>query len=55
MDLVALCDTYMELKLAPIDAIWLFSVLMEFLPATLWLDPFHPPTSLQKCLWYWLH
>ena len=34
MDLAALCDTYMELKIATIDVIWLFSVLMEDLPTT---------------------
>ena len=27
MDLATLCDTYMEVKMAPMDAIWLFSVL----------------------------
>ena len=31
MDLAILCDV--ELKLAPVDVIWLFSVFMESLPA----------------------
>ena len=31
MDLAVLCDV--ELKLAPVDVIWLFSVFMESLPA----------------------
>ena len=37
MDLAVLCVTYVEPKLAPTDAIWLFSVQMYPLPATLWL------------------
>ena len=28
MHIVALCDMYMEVKMVPMDAIWLFSVLM---------------------------
>ena len=30
MDLTALCDSYVELKMVPIDAIWSFSVLSWF-------------------------
>ena len=39
MDLAALCDSYgyVELKMAAVDTIWLILVLMEDLPATLWL------------------
>ena len=51
MDLVALCDiaSYVELKTAPINAIWLFSVLTECLPTILWLSP-HPPFILSEVL-----
>ena len=49
MDLAALYDSYsyVELKMAAIDTIWLILVLMEDLPATLWLPTtptFHPFT-----------
>ena len=45
IDLATLCDSYsyVELKIAPIDTIWLILVLMEDLPATLWL-PTTPPS-----------
>ena len=43
MDLAVLC--YVEPKLAPIDAIWLFSVQMYPSPATLWLPTLHPYRS----------
>ena len=33
MDLSVLCDTYVELKLAPIDAIWQFSIFTDDLSA----------------------
>ena len=45
MDLAALCDTYVEVKMAPTDAIWLFSVLTQPLPTTLWL----PTLTLPPC------
>ena len=43
--LPALCDMYVEVKMAPIDVIWLFLVLMLPLPSTLWLpaNPILPP------------
>ena len=47
MDLAALCDTYVELKIVPIDAICLFSVLIEDLPTTLWFPPTLPHTPLE--------
>ena len=47
MDLATLCDTYVELKIATIDVIWLFSVLMEDLPTILWL-PAPPPSTPVK-------
>ena len=37
MDLAAFCVTYVELKIAPTDSIWLFSVYTENKPATVWL------------------
>ena len=34
MDLAALCDTYVVVKMAPMDAIWLFLVKIKPLSAT---------------------
>ena len=44
MDLAALCDSYVELKMVQMDTISLFLVLMQPLPATQWL-----PTVLHPC------
>ena len=45
MDLIALCDSYMKLKTAPIDAIWLAIFNRELLPMHhFWLPAhLHPP------------
>ena len=45
MDLCSCFVCYVELKLAPIDAIWLLSVQMYPLPATSWLPTLHPYRS----------
>ena len=34
MDLAALCDSYVEVKMAPMDAIWLVLLLIVPLPPT---------------------
>ena len=47
MNLATLCGV--ELKIASIDALWLFSVLTEDLPATSWL-PTTPPSTPIKLL-----
>ena len=35
--LMSLAKEYVQLKMVPIDAFWLFSALRESLPTTLWL------------------
>ena len=43
MDLAVLCDMYVDVQMAPMDAIWLFSVLAYPLPATCgYMSAFHP-------------
>ena len=37
--------SYVELKMAPINIIYVFSVLMEDSPVTLWLTTIPPSTS----------
>ena len=41
MNLAALCDV--DVKMAPVDAIWLVLVKTELLPATSWLPTHFPP------------
>ena len=42
MDLAALCDIRMEVKMVPMDAIWVPLEKTQPFPATQWL-PAHPP------------
>ena len=48
MDLFALCDSYVELKVAPMDTIWLLSSVNIAFAHHL-VAPHHPP-QLEECL-----